>query len=106
MPVLEDYYEYGPLPALHILSVPRLTTSAPFRCLHHKKEGLKILALQHAYRKREAESTRDNAPNAGEIRSLGLLKKPAEEVNVKKSSVIPSLEDNMPRPAGQKPIVP
>ena len=63
------------------------------------------MALQHAYRKREAESTRDTAPNAGEIRSLGLLKRPSDEVKVQKSNVLPSLADNMPRPEGQKPIV-
>jgi NADH dehydrogenase (ubiquinone) Fe-S protein 5 len=33
----------------------------------------KIIALQAAYRKREAATPRDNAPSAGEIRSLGLL---------------------------------
>ncbi|EGP88070.1 unnamed protein product [Zymoseptoria tritici ST99CH_1A5] len=50
-PPLQDYYE----------------------CLHHRKEASKIIALQAAYRKREAATPRDNAPSAGEIRSLGLL---------------------------------
>ncbi|KAK3055564.1 hypothetical protein LTR09_003484 [Extremus antarcticus] len=82
-PVLEDYYE----------------------CLHHKKEAAKILALQHAYRKREAETSRDNAPSAGQIRSLGLLDKSAEGVAIDKGSVLPTLADNMARPKGDKPIV-
>ncbi|KAK3327722.1 hypothetical protein B0T19DRAFT_400558 [Cercophora scortea] len=50
-PVLEDYYE----------------------CLHHKKEAARVKALQAAYRKAEAEGSRETAPNAGQIRNLGLL---------------------------------
>ncbi|TKA66718.1 hypothetical protein B0A49_04768 [Cryomyces minteri] len=50
-PVLEDYYE----------------------CLHHKKEAAKVRALQHAYRKAQSSQPRDDAPSAGQIRSLGLL---------------------------------
>lgn len=34
-----------------------------------------MLALQDAYRKAEAASPRDNAPNAGQIRNLGLINK-------------------------------
>ncbi len=79
-PLLEDYYE----------------------CLHHKKEVRKhlpvltlrllvgvgsrptdghvpqharVVSLQAAYRKAESTSARDNAPNAGQIRNLGLLGK-------------------------------
>jgi NADH dehydrogenase (ubiquinone) Fe-S protein 5 len=80
-PVLEDYYE----------------------CLHHKKEvsclsnlcGLinflttqqyaRAQAIQDAYRKAEAAHPRENAPKAGEIRSLGLLGKEEESKNVLKS---------------------
>jgi NADH dehydrogenase (ubiquinone) Fe-S protein 5 len=98
--VLEDYYEYA---HLSTSAHPFLTTG--YRCLHHRKEAAKIMALQHAYRKREAETSRDNAPSAGQIRSLGLLDKNAEETDVKKGGVLPTLEDNQPRPAGQKPIV-
>ena len=70
-PKLEDYYE----------------------CLHHRKEVCKTLhwdfvrwlhrltsfqqaraqAIQDAYRKMEAAHPRENAPTAGQIRSLGLL---------------------------------
>ncbi|KAI1098536.1 hypothetical protein F4804DRAFT_121023 [Jackrogersella minutella] len=52
-PVLEDYYE----------------------CLHHKKEAARVKALQVAYRKAEASSSRENAPTASQIRNLGLLGK-------------------------------
>lgn len=51
IPALDDYYE----------------------CLYHRKEAAKIMALQNAYRKREAANPRDSAHKAGQIRSLGLL---------------------------------
>lgn len=38
-------------------------------------QAAKIQALQAAYRKAEAQYPRDNAPRAGQIRSLGLLGK-------------------------------
>ncbi|KAF2721178.1 hypothetical protein K431DRAFT_312685 [Polychaeton citri CBS 116435] len=59
-PVLEDYYE----------------------CLHHRKEGAKITALQAACRRKEVATSRDDAPNAGQIRSLGLLDASPEEKNI------------------------
>ncbi|PKS11634.1 hypothetical protein jhhlp_001785 [Lomentospora prolificans] len=56
-----------------------------YECLHHKKEATerllmtkqaaRVQALQDAYRKSEAASARDNAPTAGQIRSLGLIGK-------------------------------
>lgn len=101
-PVLEDYYECAHQ-HLHHPQDSQLTTNT--RCLHHKKEAAKILALQHAYRKREAETSRDNAPSAGQIRSLGLLDKSAEGVAIDKGSILPTLADNMARPKGDKPIV-
>lgn len=52
-PLLEDYYE----------------------CLHHKKEHARVKNLQLALRKAEAATPRDAAPNAGQIRNLGLLGK-------------------------------
>ncbi|KAK0787875.1 hypothetical protein LTR91_016949 [Friedmanniomyces endolithicus] len=73
-PVLEDYYE----------------------CLHHKKEAAKISALQAAYRRREAQTPRDQAPSAGEIRSLGLLDRKAEEVDISAASAIPRYSSNAP----------
>ncbi|EME48568.1 hypothetical protein DOTSEDRAFT_84159 [Dothistroma septosporum NZE10] len=79
-PVLEDYYE----------------------CLHHRKEASKILALQAAYRKREASTPRDEAPSAGQIRSLGLLNATDEEKNVKHGNLLPSFGSNNPAGAGGK----
>jgi NADH dehydrogenase (ubiquinone) Fe-S protein 5 len=104
--VLDDYYE----------------------CLHHRKEvrlepcgkdarvdafagGLteaaiqytKTLALQNAYRKREAQTSRDQAPSAGEIRSLGLLDRKDEEVNVKHGNLLPTFSSNVPK--GRESIV-
>ncbi|KXT18853.1 hypothetical protein AC579_3536 [Pseudocercospora musae] len=73
-PVLEDYYE----------------------CLHHRKEAVKIAALQAAYRKREASTPRDDAPNAGHIRSLGLLDTDKEKNNIKAAALLPSYESNLP----------
>ncbi|OAA64536.1 NADH:ubiquinone oxidoreductase subunit [Niveomyces insectorum RCEF 264] len=52
-PLLQDYYE----------------------CLHHKKESMRVQILQQALRKAEAATPRDAAPNAGQIRNLGLLGK-------------------------------
>ncbi|TKA31046.1 hypothetical protein B0A50_02014 [Salinomyces thailandicus] len=71
-PVLEDYYE----------------------CLHHRKEAAKITALQAAYRRKEAETPRDQAPSAGQIRSLGLLDRSAKEVDIDRDGVLPSYGDN------------
>ena len=48
---------------------------------------------------------RDNAPNAGQIRSLGLLDAKAEEVDIRKNKTLPSLSDNQPRGAHGKPLV-
>ncbi|KAJ4389316.1 hypothetical protein N0V93_006782 [Gnomoniopsis smithogilvyi] len=56
VPVLEDYYE----------------------CLHHKKEAARVMTLQAAYRKAEMTQGREDAPTAGQIRSLGLLGKEEE----------------------------
>jgi len=42
-------------------------------------------AIQDAYRKAEAANPRENAPKAGEIRSLGLIGKEEESKKVLKS---------------------
>ncbi|KAL9535079.1 hypothetical protein SMMN14_01097 [Sphaerulina musiva] len=73
-PVLEDYYE----------------------CLHHRKEAVKVAALQAAYRKREAATPRDDAPSAGQIRGLGLLDASREERHVRAASLLPGAESNLP----------
>ncbi|KAF2001776.1 hypothetical protein P154DRAFT_463785 [Amniculicola lignicola CBS 123094] len=71
-PVLEDYYE----------------------CLHHKKEAARTLALQAAYRKKEASIERDDAPSASQIRRLGVLDASLEEKNLKPSKWFPHKEIN------------
>ncbi|KAL4871754.1 hypothetical protein BDV12DRAFT_163778 [Aspergillus spectabilis] len=52
IPALEDYHE----------------------CLHHRKEALRAMKMQAAYRKAEAAHPREAAVQAESIRSLGLLK--------------------------------
>ncbi|KAL1297133.1 hypothetical protein AAFC00_004710 [Neodothiora populina] len=71
-PMLEDYYE----------------------CLHHRKEAARVHALQAAYRKQLAAYPRDDAPNAGEIRSLGLLQASDEEKNIKPPRLLPKYDSN------------
>ncbi|KAL1902704.1 hypothetical protein Sste5346_001147 [Sporothrix stenoceras] len=63
-PLLEDYYE----------------------CLHHKKEAARVRTLQAALRKAEAATPRDAAPNAGQIRNLGLLGKEEDTQKILGSS--------------------
>ncbi|KAL1584990.1 hypothetical protein WHR41_06221 [Cladosporium halotolerans] len=66
-----------------------------YECLHHRKEAAKISALQAAYRRKEAETPRDeNAPTAGQIRTLGLLDRTDEEVNIFPAKFIPKVEHN------------
>lgn len=38
-------------------------------------QAARVLALQAAYRKAEAQKLKENPPNAGQIRNLGLLDK-------------------------------
>ncbi|OQD75022.1 hypothetical protein PENDEC_c008G00601 [Penicillium decumbens] len=59
-PALEDYYE----------------------CLQHRKEALRTMKMQAAYRKAEAAHPRENEPKAEQIRSLGLLGKEEESTGV------------------------
>ena len=105
-PVLEDYYESDALFKRQITSADQcsLQLTPGFRCLHHKKEAAKILTLQNAYRRREAATSRDDAPSAGQIRSLGLLDAKDSEVDIQKGP-LPALTDNRPRGVGDKPTV-
>ena len=80
-------------------------TDIAIRCLHHTKEARKIHNLQAAYRKREAATPRDNAPSAGQIRSLGLLTEKDAEVTMDTKGPVPTLGDNRPRGEGGKPTV-
>lgn len=59
----------------------------------------KIAALQAAYRKREAATPRDDAPNAGQIRSLGLLEASDAEKNMKHGNILPTYSSNSPKGA-------
>lgn len=85
-PVLEDYYE-----CLHHRKEVRSLPSGPktLNLTRQWQQAVKIAALQAAYRKREASTARDDAPSAGQIRSLGLLEASREERNVKAASLLP-----------------
>ncbi|KAF2403614.1 hypothetical protein EJ06DRAFT_536050 [Trichodelitschia bisporula] len=63
-------------------------------CLHHKKEAARVQAIQAAYRKKQAEDPRSDAPTAGQIRSLGLIEATLEEKNIKPSKWLPHVKDN------------
>jgi NADH dehydrogenase (ubiquinone) Fe-S protein 5 len=73
-----------------------LTTNPP------SPQAIKIAALQAAYRKREASSPRDDAPSAGQIRSLGLLDASKEDKSIKPAALLPSFDDNLPTGAASK----
>lgn len=60
-------------------------------------QAAKTTALQNAYRKRELETPRDQAPSAGEIRSLGLLDRKDEEVDIKHGGLLPTFKSNAPK---------
>ena len=64
---------------------------------NHTAQAAKVTALQAAYRRREAETPRDQAPSAGQIRSLGLLNRKDEEVDIKHGVVLPTVESNVPK---------
>ncbi|OAA66209.1 NADH:ubiquinone oxidoreductase, iron-sulfur subunit 5 [Cordyceps fumosorosea ARSEF 2679] len=55
-----------------------LTLEDYYECLHHKKEHARALAMQAAYARSESATARDDAPNAKQIRSLGLIGKEEE----------------------------
>jgi len=57
-------------------------------------KAAKTRALQAAYRKAQAAHPREDAPSAGQIRSLGLLDAPAPEKDIKRPRVIPSVRDD------------
>jgi hypothetical protein len=110
--VLEDYYEclhhrkevYLPKAPTHVhYLVPIHTHSYMFACSHfYTFQAAKITALQAAYRRKEAETSRDAAPTAGQIRSLGLLNRKDEEVDISKAAVLPSVAHNNAPRSGEK----
>lgn len=59
---------------------------------HTTLQAAKVTALQAAYRRKEAETPRDNAPSADQIRTLGLLNRTDEEVNIFPAKFIPKIE--------------
>lgn len=62
---------------------------------HALFQAAKITALQAAYRRKEAETPRDQAPSAGQIRSLGLLDRKEEDINIRPASLLPTVQDNV-----------
>lgn len=81
--------------ALYELQTPGLMRAQ--RCLHHIKEAKKISRMQTEFRKREAATPRDDAPSAGQIRSLGLLDRKNVDVDMKGGTVLPTMKDNVQR---------
>jgi NADH dehydrogenase (ubiquinone) Fe-S protein 5 len=60
-------------------------------------QAAKIAALQAAYRRREATIPKDQLPDVGEVRKLGLLESTDEEKNIKRASLLPSYKSNLPK---------
>jgi hypothetical protein len=60
--------------------------------LQYFRQAAKITALQAAYRRKEAETPRDNVPSADQIRTLGLLDRTDEEVNIRPAKFLPKIE--------------
>lgn len=56
------------------------------------QQAAKITALQAAFRRKEAETPRDNVPSADQIRTLGLLDRTDEEVNIRPAKFLPKIE--------------
>ena len=52
-------------------------------------------AMQQAYLKHLKNNPRENAPTAGEIRSLGLLKEPPAAVHMKLPKYIPTVKPSI-----------
>lgn len=53
-------------------------------------QAAKVRALQMAYRRQQAANPRDDAPSAGEIRGLGLLKdETLEDKDMAAAKVLP-----------------
>ena len=96
--MLEDYYEclhHRKEVRLHPIPVDNMPGTGA-HSLMLLLQAAKVTALQAAYRRREAETPRDQAPNAGEIRGLGLLeRKTDEEVGIKHGSLLPTFGNNV-----------
>ena len=55
-------------------------------------QAAKVSALQAAYRRKELQTPKDNAPSADQIRTLGLLNRTDEEVNIFPAKFLPKIE--------------
>lgn len=73
------------------IEAPTIHMNHPFTHTFNP-QAAKVTALQAAYRRKEAEPPRDNAPSADQIRTLGLLNRTDEEVNIFPAKFIPKIE--------------
>jgi NADH dehydrogenase (ubiquinone) Fe-S protein 5 len=92
-PMLEDYYE-----CLHhrkeVSNTPRSTNFKDAFLTRHSKQAARVHALQSAYRKHIAANPRDDAPSAGQIRSLGLIEGDLHEKDMKAAALLPHVKTN------------
>jgi len=58
------------------------------------KQAARVRAIQAAYRKQMASSAREDAPNAGQIRGLGLLDAKEEDKDIHVAKVVPKMGTN------------
>lgn len=58
------------------------------------QKAARVHALQSAYRKHLAANPRDDAPDAGQIRSLGLIDGSLEEKNMTPAALLPHVKTN------------
>jgi NADH dehydrogenase (ubiquinone) Fe-S protein 5 len=61
---------------------------------HSDNQAARVHALQSAYRKHLAANPRDDAPSAGQIRSLGLIEGSLEEKDMKPAALLPHVKTN------------
>jgi len=57
-------------------------------------QAARVATVQAAYRKKMAENPREDAPNAQQMRSLGLIDATDEEKNMKRAKWLPSVKSN------------
>lgn len=60
-------------------------------------QAARVHALQAAYRKQLAAYPRDDAPDAGQIRSLGLIDAADSEKDIHPPRLLPKYKDNLPK---------
>jgi len=62
--------------------------------LWQEAQAARVHALQSAYRKHLAANPRDDAPSAGQIRSLGLIEGDLHEKDMKAAALLPHVKTN------------